>query len=291
MSFRAEIQMRWTDLDAQGHVNNVVVADYLQQARAAFMLSGPAGPLLESGCVVVSHSIEYLRPISWSTEPLVVELSVSGLGGARLEISYLLNQGAELVGRARSVLCPFDFARQTPRRLTGDERAFFTSFLAEGFELRELNACALAGRGYPYDVYPRWSDPDRYGHVNNIRFLDFVVAGRVAMTTHADPSMARSGMTTEQGSSDKAGRRWLIARQDIDYIGQMSFRMQPYRVLTAPVKIGNSSLVLATEIIDHLAGGRLLASARSVLVAADEQGNKVPLGEHTTQALGAYLVS
>ena len=33
-SFTTPVQLRWTDLDAQGHVNNVTVADYMQQARA-----------------------------------------------------------------------------------------------------------------------------------------------------------------------------------------------------------------------------------------------------------------
>ena len=31
-TFSTAVQLRWTDLDAQGHVNNVMVADYLQQA-------------------------------------------------------------------------------------------------------------------------------------------------------------------------------------------------------------------------------------------------------------------
>ena len=47
-AYLTEVQLRWTDLDAQGHVNNVMVADYLQQARAKFMLSGDAFEMLES---------------------------------------------------------------------------------------------------------------------------------------------------------------------------------------------------------------------------------------------------
>ena len=68
--FPGRIQPRFTDLDPQGHVNNVVVVDYLQQARAQFLLSGPAAGLLDSGCLVVGHQVEYLAPIGWSAEPV-----------------------------------------------------------------------------------------------------------------------------------------------------------------------------------------------------------------------------
>lgn len=284
MVFHTRVDLRWTDLDAQQHVNNVVVADYLQQARAVFMLSGPAGPLLENGCVVVSHAIEYLRPITWSATPLEVDLWVSGLGGARLEISYLLSQDDHPVARARSVLCPFDFARQTPRRLTSAERGFFAGYRGEPLDLAALGAPALGGRGLALDVRTRWSDPDRYGHVNNVRFLEFVLAGRVDMTTRVDPTMARAGM------GEQAGGRWLIARQDIDYLAQISFRLSPYRVLTAPVSVGTSSVVIASEIIDPDDDNRVLAAARSVLVSADQDGHKMPLADRTRAAMLANLV-
>ena len=38
--FQFSCPLRWGDLDAQGHVNNAVVVDYLQEARVAFLLSG-----------------------------------------------------------------------------------------------------------------------------------------------------------------------------------------------------------------------------------------------------------
>ena len=46
-SFTTPVQLRWTDLDAQGHVNNVTVADYMQQARAQFQFDAltPAAPV------------------------------------------------------------------------------------------------------------------------------------------------------------------------------------------------------------------------------------------------------
>ena len=283
-SFTTPVQLRWTDLDAQGHVNNVTVADYMQQARAQFLVAGPARGLLDDGCVVVGHQIAYRRAINYSNDPLTVKLAVPELGAARFVIAYRLFQDDQLCVEARSVLCPFDFDKQRPQRLKRVERRFLAGYRHEVAPLSELEAPDLNGRGSALDVFSRWSDPDRYGHVNNVRFLDFVLAGRVDMTTKADPSMARVGMA---GAPSAA--QWFIARQDIDYLTQMEFRLAPYRVLTAPVRLGETSVVLASEIVDpdH---GTVFARARVVLVYADAQGHKRPLPDSAREALTSQVI-
>ncbi|GAA2183320.1 hypothetical protein GCM10009785_26420 [Brooklawnia cerclae] len=281
--FVTEVQIRWTDLDAQGHVNNVMVAEYLQEARVRFLLPGPAGTLLDNGCVVVGHQIAYRSPIMFDNEPLRVEVAVSELGAARFAVAYRVEQSGRTAVEARTTMCPFDLVRQTPRRLTADEHAFLAEWRVDAEPLRPLAAPVLNGRGTPLDVYTRWSDPDRYGHVNNVRFLDFALAGRVDMTSRADASMARVGMDNPDAV------RWLIARQDIDYLAQLRYRLTPHRVLTAPFALGSTSISLTSEIIDP-DDGTVCARARSVLVCADEQGSKRLLPGSARAALEALLV-
>ncbi len=283
-TFSTAVQLRWTDLDAQGHVNNVVVADYLQQARAQFLHTGPGRSLLAEGCVVVGHQIAYRQAIHYSDEPLLVELAISELGGARFVIAYRLLQDAQLCVEARTVLCPFDFDRQRPRRLKRVERKFLSEYRHAVTPLDDIEAPALAGRGSAYELFTRWSDPDRYGHVNNVRFLDFVLAGRVDMTARADPTMARVGMGRQPSAV-----QWLIARQDINYLNQMEFRLAPYRVLTAPVKVGRTSVVLATE-IDDPDDGTVFANARAIMVCADAEGRKRPLPDSAREALTSQII-
>ena len=282
--FVADVQLRWTDLDAYGHVNNVMVVDYLQQARAQFLMSGPAHALLEEGCVVVSHQVAYRAAISYATDPLRVELGIAELGAARFVVSYRLVQDDQLCVEARTVLCPFDFETQLPRRLTDVERDYLAGYRVTAEPLSELSAPELAGRGAQLDIFTRWSDPDRYGHVNNVRYLDYVLAGRVEMTSRADSSMARAGMGTD------GAIRWLVARQDIDYLVQLSFRLTPHQELTAPIKVGTTSVVLATEIVDP-DDGTVHARARVVLVSTDSSGAKTPLPSSARQALNQLLVS
>ena len=82
--------MRWGDMDAQGHVNNAAYLDYLQEARVAFLLSGSPvlHHLLDSGILVVSHQLEYLKPVSFSDRPLIIDLWLDAIGGSRFSIGY-----------------------------------------------------------------------------------------------------------------------------------------------------------------------------------------------------------
>ena len=83
--FRWECPLRWSDMDAQGHMNNAVMVDYLQEARVVFLRSGPASALLDEGIVVVRHQVEYRRPIHYDEDAVVVELGVSTLGASRVD--------------------------------------------------------------------------------------------------------------------------------------------------------------------------------------------------------------
>ncbi len=274
--------LRWSDLDAQGHVNNAIVVDYLQEARVAFLREGPASALLDSGVVVVGHQVEYKRPIDYSDEPVTVTLGVSHVGASRIEIAYTLTQDGETAVVARTVLCAFDFTQNRPVRLLPEHRRFFEEHLLEVEPLRPIDAPPLEGRGTASPLVVRWSDLDAYGHVNNALVYDYVQQARITATTSWDPTMARAGTA----GSD---RLWLVARQDVDYIAQLPHRIEPYEMRVAPVKLGGSSITLSTEFVDP-ESGVLFARARTVLVSADLSGRPVDLGERTRALLQERLV-
>lgn len=283
--FHVDIPLRWGDLDAQGHVNNALVADYLQESRVEFLMAGGRSDMLDTGVVVVDHAVEYLAPISYANDPLRASLGVLDLGGARFVLGYRLSQAGRTVVRARSTLCPFTVAQQRPRRLTVDERNWFEGHRFEDAPFRALPRVELIGRGHVHPVRPRWSDVDRFHHVNNVRVFDYVQEARIAMTTAADPSMARQGSDPGQDQP-----LWLVARQDVHYQGQMAFRMEPYHVHTAVVGVGRTSITLNTEVVDPHQGA-FLARAATVLVCADPTGRPMALTEHHRSQLQPWLVA
>lgn len=280
--FHVRCPLRWSDLDAQGHVNNAIIVDYLQEARVAFLRSGPASDLLDAGVVVVGHEVEYRRAIDYSDDGVDVQLGVAGLGAARIVVSYELRQAGELAVAARTLLCPFDFDAQAPTRIPAPYRAFFEAHRVEAEPLRELTAPPLEGRGTAVPLRVRWSDLDSYGHVNNAKVFDYLQQARITATTTWDPDMARAG-------SSGSRHLWLVARQDVDYVAQMDHRMEPYEVRVAPVALGSSSITLAAEIVDP-ADGTLFVRGHTILVCADLDGRKTPLDDGTRGRLERHLV-
>ncbi len=260
--------IRWGDLDAQGHVNNAAYLDYLQEARVHFLLSGPPAlrDLLESGVLVVNHQVEYLRPVGFGDHPLTIRLWVDSVGGSRFTIGYEIFDGDQLAARARTGAVPFDLARNQLRRLTAAERAILQDQLMPAEPLRLLPKVRIADldhHRFPLSV--RWSDLDSYGHVNNVRFYDYVQEARIAVMTS----------TLDWQSEDI----WVIVRQDLEYLKPIDFRLAPYEVATLVTQLGSRSFTLAAEIRDPDAG-TTYATARTVVVGP------APLTDRQRAALG-----
>ena len=74
MTHTALVPLRWSDLDAVGHVNNAVYLTLCEQARIEALDALDATDWGETGPVVVAASVRYLRPI---TTPGVARVTVT----------------------------------------------------------------------------------------------------------------------------------------------------------------------------------------------------------------------
>ncbi|MFD0417563.1 acyl-CoA thioesterase [Streptomyces sp. NPDC127108] len=129
--------LRWSDMDAFGHVNNAVFLRYLEEARIDFMFrlsSDDGGPSFSGGSVVARHEIDYLRPLVHRHEPVTIESWVTKIGAASLTISYEIKEpeaGGQVYVRASTIVVPFDLRAQRPRRITAEERAVLEEYRPE----------------------------------------------------------------------------------------------------------------------------------------------------------------
>jgi acyl-CoA thioester hydrolase len=125
-----ECPLRWSDLDAYGHVNNARFLTLYEEARVALMFNHAREHGLttfEEGVVISRHEVDYLRPVDYGHR-VSIELWVEEIRASRFVIAYDLRDEGQLAGRARSVLVPFDLAAGRPRRLTDVERAFLEAW-------------------------------------------------------------------------------------------------------------------------------------------------------------------
>lgn len=124
-----QCQLRWHDLDAQQHINNVAFVAYMQEARVDFLFTrkGQAGGLA-NGVVVAQQQIEYLAPLDWRPEPIAVETWVTHIGGASFTLSYEIKDATTVYAKASTVMVAFDLATAAPRRLTDAERQLLAGY-------------------------------------------------------------------------------------------------------------------------------------------------------------------
>jgi acyl-CoA thioester hydrolase len=126
--------MRWSDMDAYGHVNNVVFLQYCEMARVDLFferasLEERTG--LRRGTVVAEHTIRYKLPVVYSPRPLDVQIWVSDVRPAVFTCHYDLLDHGRLSVTGSTLLVPFDFSINRPRRLTPDEKEFLARWTDE----------------------------------------------------------------------------------------------------------------------------------------------------------------
>lgn len=265
--------LRWGDMDALGHVNNALFVDYLQEARVDFLLSGPPelGELLETGVLVVSHHVEYQRPVVFDLEPLEITMWVASVGAARFTIGYDVRHHGEQVAQALTVATPYDLAGDRLRRLSDAERAGLVAASSEAEVITPRPRARNTGAGSSYPLVVRWSDLDSYGHVNNVKFYDYIQEARIS-------ALADSWDPAEGG--------FVLVRQDLDYLRPLDHRREPYEVTTIVTDVGRSSYQLAAEIRDPKSG-LVYAAATSVLVSVDVGGRPQPIPDRVRALLTA----
>lgn len=124
MPFSHPIEVRFSDLDAMGHVNNAVVVSYMEQARFQWWRSFLGGrKFQEEGFLIVRVEVDYRMPILLGDE-VHVELSCSKTGNSSFELAYRITKGlgGELFAEGRTVQVMLDFATHRPRALAPSTR-------------------------------------------------------------------------------------------------------------------------------------------------------------------------
>ncbi|MFF1879139.1 acyl-CoA thioesterase [Leifsonia sp. NPDC058230] len=157
MRLHVPIRLRWSDLDAYGHVNNAEMLRLLEEARIqAFWITdddtgdgaGAVGsstavldgrPGADTLTLIARQEIEYLAPIPYLRQPLDIQLWLGRLGGASLEVCYEVwspeaTEPPVLYSRAATTIVLVDAASERPRRINDRERAAWTPYLDEPVE-------------------------------------------------------------------------------------------------------------------------------------------------------------
>ncbi|WP_209748600.1 MULTISPECIES: acyl-CoA thioesterase [Micrococcaceae] len=138
--------MRWGDMDAYGHINNVQMVRILEEARIAAFgpprgagLPGVAPQVslfndVEEGtmALVVEHKIRYVKTLEYRNVPAVVHLWIGAVKGASFDIHYLLQDPVtrEDCVKATTHLAFVDEVTGRVLRLTSEQKERLEPFRA-----------------------------------------------------------------------------------------------------------------------------------------------------------------
>lgn len=147
-----EIQLRWGDQDAYGHVNNVAYARFLEEARVRVFWRGNArqhtgmeghfrGDTPDGlKMLVANQQIEFLGVLEYGDTPIEVELWIGKLGGSSLELHTEIvdrdSSERRVVARATTTVVIVDGEALKPIRLTPEARAAVEPWMDAPLQLR-----------------------------------------------------------------------------------------------------------------------------------------------------------
>src|SRR4029079_5221265 len=92
-------------------------------------------------------------------------------------------------------------------------------------------------------IQVRFSDVDLLGHVNNVRYFDYV---------HEAQAVVMTGVFQESRSSGTVDM--VVARSEMDHVEQMNVRREAYDVWSRVAAVGRTSVTFESEIRDGEAG-------------------------------------
>jgi acyl-CoA thioester hydrolase len=143
-AYVTQVALRWSDMDAFGHVNHARTVTLLEEARAGLLFTeahrhGMEG--MADGMVVARVVIDYHVPLVYSAGSLQVRMSVRDLRAASFVIDYVAHAGtaegeysaagsetSASVATAETLMVPYDLGKDRPRRLTDSEREFLAQW-------------------------------------------------------------------------------------------------------------------------------------------------------------------
>ncbi|MGO4256670.1 acyl-CoA thioesterase [Marmoricola sp. RAF53] len=106
------LRVRWSDVDAYRHVNNVKYIEYLQEARIAYMMSVHQEGDEFGQFVVARVDVDYRRPIMFRLAPYQVHSWISHVGRTSFVCSHEIRDGDEVLASAQVVAVGFDTTAQ-----------------------------------------------------------------------------------------------------------------------------------------------------------------------------------
>lgn len=124
-SHRTDIQLRWSDTDALGHLNNTSFASYAELGRLDFLQRSFAAV---GSLILANLSIDFRRQVRYGAD-VHVETWIEKVGRTSITLRQDVFANGEVAAEARSVVVHFDYAAQQKLELSAEARERLAPFV------------------------------------------------------------------------------------------------------------------------------------------------------------------
>ena len=107
--FTMELQPRFSETDALGHINNTVVPVWFESARTkVFEIFNPEQNLTQWNLIIAKVEINYLAQISYQS-PVEIKTHISKIGNSSFNVLQEVHQNRQRVAWGECVMVKFDY--------------------------------------------------------------------------------------------------------------------------------------------------------------------------------------
>jgi acyl-CoA thioester hydrolase len=130
--FYHPIEVRYGDLDPQGHLNNAKYFTYTEQARIAYVKAlglWHGGSFLDIGIILAEARMTFKAPVLWG-QPIRVGVSVERLGNKSFDVHYSIQDSLTDIEHARgsTVQVAYDYHSAQTIPIPDEWRQIITRF-------------------------------------------------------------------------------------------------------------------------------------------------------------------
>lgn len=123
--YRTELEMRFTDLDMMGHVNNAMYFTYMEIGRTKYWTQAIQWDWKKTGVVIGQASINYLKPLHLG-DKISIYVRTSRIGNTSFDLDYMVVKmvnGQEVIcSKGKTVCVVYDYETKSPAAIPDRER-------------------------------------------------------------------------------------------------------------------------------------------------------------------------
>jgi len=125
------IELRWSDQDMMGHVNNARIMTLIEEARVRSMeqFQRQAGADEPFGAVLRTTSTEFFLPVMYPDD-VVVRIWVSRIGNTSFVMQHELSQNGQVAVTVEAVVVVFSNEQQQPMPISENVRGALETVMA-----------------------------------------------------------------------------------------------------------------------------------------------------------------